>query len=143
MGMGQGKTVGQKKIGSVPLLESIPRAQGPFRSGQDNMEPIYDNSAAKLGADKMGPIGESTETTSKDEHEYGKKPRFINRVQTHLNTALAIAGNYAELKEAIVNAITSVFGDIMLNLTVNSMLDGNAIHSNQKKYAVKQVSLMT
>ncbi|MGH9986429.1 MAG: hypothetical protein ACRD8W_21000 [Nitrososphaeraceae archaeon] len=37
------------------LLESIPRARVPFRSGQDNMEPIYDNSGVKIGADRMGP----------------------------------------------------------------------------------------
>lgn len=89
----------------------------------------------------MGPI--SSETASKEEDEYGsRKPRFINRVQRHLSSALALAGDHAELKEAIVRAITEAFGDITLNLTVNSNLDGIAIHSNQKKYQVKQVSLM-
>jgi hypothetical protein len=41
-----------------------------------------------------------------------------------------------------VDAITSAFGDILLNLIVNPMLDGNAIHSIQKKYSVKQASMM-
>jgi len=141
LGMGQGKTVGQKKIGSVSLLESIPRAKGPFRSGQDNMEPIYDNSAAKLGADRMGPGG-STTTASQDEEEYGRKPRFTSRIQRHLNTALAVAGDNSYLKDAIVDAITRAFGDIMLNLSVYSMLDGDIIHRNQKRGMLKQVSLM-
>ncbi|MGH9983653.1 MAG: hypothetical protein ACRD8W_06815, partial [Nitrososphaeraceae archaeon] len=36
-------------------FEPIPRPQGPFRSGQDNQEPIYDNSGIKIGADFGSP----------------------------------------------------------------------------------------
>jgi len=44
-------------------------------------------------------IGPNGETTSQDEHEYGStKPRIKSRIQRHLNTAIAIAGDYAELK---------------------------------------------
>lgn len=46
--MGGATNVGPRPIVSpTTLLESIPRAQGPFRSGQDNMEPIYDNSGIR------------------------------------------------------------------------------------------------
>lgn len=72
-----------------------------------------------------------------------KVKRRTSRIQRHLDTALAIAGGYDDLKAAIVNAITSAFEDIMLSLTVNSMLDGETIHRNQKKGMIKNVSLMT
>jgi hypothetical protein len=34
-------------------FDEIPRAQGPFRLGQDNREPIYGNSRVKIGADVL------------------------------------------------------------------------------------------
>ena len=145
IGTGSGKSLGEKKIGQLPLLESIPRAQGPFRSGQDNMEPVYDNSREQMEGNQIGPrIGMESGMTDKDEDETGnsgRRARFTRIVQKHLETALGIAGDFDELKEAIVDVITNAFEDIMLNLTVNSMLDGNAINKSQKKYQIKQVSL--
>jgi hypothetical protein len=124
-------------------LESVPRAQGPFRLGQDNMEPIYDNSGVKIGASIGTPLDPfSSDTTSQDVHEYGStKPRMKSRILRHLDTAIAIAGDNQNLVDAIVNAITKAFGDIMLNLSVNNMLDGYAINQSQKKYQVKKVSV--
>lgn len=140
LGFGSGKS--QKKIGSVPVLESIPRAQGPFRSGQDNMEPIYDNSGVKIGASRGSPLDPfSSDTTSQEEHEYGKSPRVKSRIQRHLNTALAIAGDRPEWVDAFLSAFEKMFGDLMINLTVNNMLDGYAINQSQKKYQVKKVSV--
>ena len=75
---------------------------------------------------------------------YGKKPRgrsVRDRLQRHVNTTLANAGDYAELKEAIVRAITDGFGDIMLNLTLNNSINGYALNqyteeiSNQKGFS--------
>lgn len=42
MGTNQ-KNLGQPQ-NQEAQFEPIPRPQGPFRSGQDNQEPIYDNS---------------------------------------------------------------------------------------------------
>ncbi|MGH9995731.1 MAG: hypothetical protein ACRD4J_10925 [Nitrososphaeraceae archaeon] len=111
-------------------FEPIPRAQGPFRSGQDNQEPICDNSGIKIGADFGTPF---QGTTSMEDVEEGPKVKrsIKDRVQRHLDARLAMADGYSGLKEAIINAITSAFGDIMLSLTVNSMLDGDTIHRNQ------------
>ena len=43
----------------------------------------------------------------------------------------------------IETEITDAFGDAVLNLTVNSMLDVYRMYHSQKKYQVKKVSLMT
>ncbi|MGH9988074.1 MAG: hypothetical protein ACRD8W_29400 [Nitrososphaeraceae archaeon] len=41
-------------------------------------------------------------------HSYGKKkPRLQSRLQRHLDTALAIAGDRGELYNAIVSGITN------------------------------------
>lgn len=128
--------------GSTTLLEIILRAQGPFISGQDNMEPIYDNSGLKIGADFDTPMDN---TTSMEDHEYGKKPRgrsVRDRLQRHVNTAVAIAGDNSNLADSIVKAITKAFGDIMLNFSVYSMLDREVIHRNQAKGMLKKVSVM-
>jgi hypothetical protein len=75
-------------------------------------------------------------------HSYGKKkPRLQSRLQRHLDAALAITGGTGELYTAIVSAITKAFGDIMLNFTLNTNLDGNSIYKSQKKYMLKNVSV--
>jgi hypothetical protein len=45
---------------------------GPFRSGQDNQEPIYDNSHVKIGAD-VGDPGTVSMQDTEEGHSYGKK----------------------------------------------------------------------
>lgn len=61
----------------------------------------------------------------------GGKGRRRSRLQRHLNTALALAGDRPELVNTFLQEFRDLFGDMVLNLTVNSMLDGNAIHKNQ------------
>jgi uncharacterized phage infection (PIP) family protein YhgE len=142
LGFGSGKKLGPTPVPSMPF-EEIPRPSGPFRSGQDNQEPIYDNSRVKIGAD----VGDPGTVSMQDIEEGGgggkKKPRLQSRLQRHLDTALAIAGGTGELYTAIVSAITKAFGDIMLNFNLNTNLDGNSIYKSQKKYMLKQVSVFT
>lgn len=141
--MGGATNVGPRPILSpTTLLESIPRAQDPFRSGQDNMEPIYDNSGIKIGADFGTPI---EQTTSMQDVEEGPKVKrsIRDRVRLHYETRIAAAEAYGDLASVIKNAITDAFGDIMLNLTLNNMIDGYAVNQSQKKYQIKNVSLFT
>jgi hypothetical protein len=60
----------------------------------------------------------------------GGKGRRRSRLQRHLNTALALAGDRPEWVNAFLQEFRDLFGDMVLNLTVNSMLDGNARHKN-------------
>ena len=70
---------------------------GPVRSGQDNQEPIYDNSRVKIGAD-VGDPGTVSMQDIEEGHSYGKKkPRLQSRIQRHLDTALAITGGTGKL----------------------------------------------
>ena len=71
-----------------------------------------------------------------------RRSRIRDRIAARTSRAVAIAGEGSELVQAIVNAITQAFGDIMLNLTVNSMLDGDVIHTNQASRLLKKVSVM-
>lgn len=76
-------------------FDAIPRAQGPFRSGQDIQEPIYDNSRVKIGAD----VADMSDLVSMEDIETGgggKKRRGISledRLRRHLNARLAEVGN--------------------------------------------------
>jgi hypothetical protein len=54
-----------------------------------------------------------------------------------------MAGSIGELQDAIVSAITKAFGDIMLNLTLNKMIDGNMVNKSMNKYQLKKVSVFT
>jgi hypothetical protein len=76
---------------------------------QDNQEPIYDYSRVKIGAD-IGDPG----TVSMEEiegggggHGYGgkKKPRFYGRLQRHIDTATAIAGDVPQWITAFLEEI--------------------------------------
>jgi hypothetical protein len=85
----------------------------------------------KIGAD----FGSPGDTVTMDDVTEGKAPkgkggRRTSRLQRHLNTALALAGDRPEGVSAFLQEFRELFGDMVLNLTVNSMLDGNAIHKN-------------
>lgn len=80
----------------------------------------------------MGPIG-AVITTSQDEEEYGKSPGLRSRIQRRIDTAMAIAGDAPPWIDAFLTKIERLFGVIVLNPTVNSMLDGEIIHRNQKR----------
>ncbi|MGA7370762.1 MAG: hypothetical protein WBX01_16700 [Nitrososphaeraceae archaeon] len=45
-----------------------------------------------------------------------------------------LSSNSEELKVAIVNAIQTAFGGIMLNLTLNNMLDGKVFSQQLNRY---------
>lgn len=46
-----------------------------------------------------------------------------------------------EWVNAFLQEFRELFGDMVLNLTVNSMLDGNAIHKNQQHFMLKKVGV--
>lgn len=148
---GGGFGPGEKKLGPTPVpdmpFEEIPRAQGPFRSGQDNQEPIYDNSRVKMGADVGDPGTVSLEDIEGGGGKpgYGKKPRGFSRIrdilQRHLNARVGVGGEYAELTNAIISAIMRGFENLGITFPVNVDLDGKSIYSSQKKYLGKEVSL--
>jgi len=78
--------------------------------------------------------------------EEGKKPkgsRRTSRLQRHLNTALALAGDRPEWVSAFLQEFRDLFGDLVLNLAINAGLDGNLIYKSQKKYIGKEVGLFT
>lgn len=138
----------QKKLGPTPVpdmpFEEIPRAQGPFRSGQDNQEPIYDNSRLKMGADIYGP-GDAV-TLEDIEGGGGKKPRkgssrIRDILQRHLNARVGVGGEYGELANAIISAIMKGFENLGITFPVNVDLDGQSIYKSQKKYIGKEVGL--
>jgi hypothetical protein len=77
-------------------------------------------------------------------HSYGKKkPRLQSRIQRHIDTATAIAGDIPYWIDAFLTRIERMFGDMALNLMINTNLDGSSIYSSQKKYLLKQVSVFT
>ena len=59
-----------KLFNSVPgePFEPILRAQDPFRSGQDNLEPIYDSSGIEIGTN-FGSPGYTTVTMQDERKE--------------------------------------------------------------------------
>lgn len=69
----------------------------------------------------------------------GGKGRRRRRLQRHLNTALALAGDRPAWVDAFLQEFRELFSDMVLNLTVNSILDGNAIHKNQQRFLLKKV----
>jgi hypothetical protein len=133
-----------KKLGSTPTpdmpFEEIPRAQGPFRSGQDNQEPIFDNSGIKIGADFGSPEGGPT---TMEEVQEGKKSKFRRRRERGGATAIAIAGEAGAFASAVVGALERLFGDLMINLTLNNMIDGNMVNRSMNKYQLKKVSVFS
>lgn len=113
-----------------------------FRSGQDNQEPIYDYSRVKIGAD----IGDPGTVTMEDIEGGGgggsrKKPRFYGRLQRHIDTATAIAGDVPQWITAFLDRIEHMFNDMVFNFTLNSYLDGQSVYKAQKKYIGKEVGL--
>jgi hypothetical protein len=97
---GTGNMLGPTPIPDEPF-EPIPRAQGPFRSCQDNQEPIYNNSGIKIGAD----FGSPGDTVTMQEVEEGAKPksrRRTSRLQRHVSTAIALAGDRPEWVNAFL-----------------------------------------
>jgi len=73
----------------------------------------------------------------------GGRNRRRRRLEDHISRAIAMAGSIGELQDAIVSAITKAFGDIMLNLTLNKMIDGNMVNKSMNKYQLKKVSVFT
>jgi hypothetical protein len=135
-----GATGGTGNMLAHQPFEPIPRAQGPFRSCQDNQEPIYDNSGIKIGAD----FGSPGDTVTMQDVEEGKKPkgrRRTSRLHRHISTAIALAGDRPEWVNAFLHEFRQLFGDMILNLTVNSMLDGTTIHKSQQRFMLKKVSV--
>jgi hypothetical protein len=126
-------------------FEEIPRAQGSFRSGQDNQEPIYDNLRFKMGADVYGP-GDIITLEDIEGGGGGKKPRkgsSRNRdiLQRHWNARVGVGGEYGELANAIISAIMKGFENLGITFPVNVDLDGQSIYKSQKKYIGKEVGL--
>lgn len=108
LGFGNGKKLGPTPQADMPF-NAIPRAQGPFRSGQDNQEPIYDSSRVKIGAD-VGDPGTITMQELEEGGGYGKKKsKYISRLQRHLDARVGIGGQYSELASAIISAIQKGF----------------------------------
>jgi hypothetical protein len=102
-------------------------------------EPLYDNSGIKIGAD----FGSPGDTVSMQDIEEGKKPkgRRSSRLQRHISTALAFAGDRPESVSAFLQEFRQLFGDMVLNLAINANLDGNSIYKSQKKYMLKKVGV--
>lgn len=103
---GSGKMLDLTPIPDQPF-EEIPRAQGPFRSGQDNQEPIFDNSGIKIGAD----FGSPGDTVTMQDVEEGKKhkgSRRTSRLQRHISTALAFAGDRPAWVDAFLQEFRQV-----------------------------------
>ena len=75
--------------------------------------------------------------------EEGKKPkgRRTSRLQRHVSTAIGLAGDRPEWVNASLQEFRQLFGDMILNLTVNLMLDGNTIHKNQQCFMLKKVGV--
>jgi hypothetical protein len=138
----------QKKVGPTPFpdmpFEEIPRAQGPFRSGQDNQEAIYDNSPIKMGADVYGPSDTVSMEDIEGGHKYGPKKgrsRLRDILQRHPNARIRVGGEYGELANAIISAIMKGFENLGMTFPVNVDLDGQSIYKSQKKYIDKEVGL--
>jgi hypothetical protein len=70
-----------------------------------------------------------------------KGSRRTSRLQRHVSTALALAGDRPEWVNAFLQEFRQLFGDMILNLTVNSMLDDNAIHKSQQRFMLKKVGV--
>jgi hypothetical protein len=128
-------------------FEEIPVAQGPFGSGQDNQEPIYDASRVKIGADVLDTTtGITMEDIETGGGGSGKRRRGISaaeRLQRHLNARLRFGGEYAELASVIINAIRSGFENLGITFPINVDLDGGTIWRSQKKYVGREVGLFT
>jgi hypothetical protein len=73
----------------------------------------------------------------------GKGSRRTSRLQRHLNTALALAGDRPEWVNAFLQEFRDLFGDLVLNLAINADLHGNSIYKSQKKYMLKQVGIFS
>jgi hypothetical protein len=108
--------------------------QGPFRSGQDNQETIYDNPSIKIGG-----LRKSRQYCH---YAQGKASRR-SRLQRHLNTVLALAGDRPEWVNVFLQEFRGLFGDLVLNLAINADLDGNSIYESQKMYMLKQVGIFS
>lgn len=77
-----------------------------------------------------------------DGHNYGKKkPRFYGRLQRHIDTATAIAGDVPQWITAFLDRIDRMFNDMVFNFTLNSYLDGQSVYKAQKKYIGREVGL--
>ncbi|MGH9982359.1 MAG: hypothetical protein ACRD8W_00195 [Nitrososphaeraceae archaeon] len=57
--------------------------------------------------------------------------------------ALAFVGDRPEWVSAFLQEFRQLFGNMVLNLAINAILDGNSIYKSQKKYMLKKVGVFT
>lgn len=75
-------------------------------------------------------------------HSYGKKkPRLQSRIQRHIDSATAIAGGIPYWIDAFLAKMERMFGDMVLNLTLNNMMDGKVFSEQMGKYQLKKLSV--
>jgi hypothetical protein len=132
----------------------IPRAQGPFRSGQDNMEPIFDNSRILTGADFGSALGGTVNIADSGSGKGKKDVVFIfdrdkDRRGKHgkhdrdRDRDGRKGSDRPEWIEDFLDAFEKLFGDLRINLAINNNIDGNSVHKSMNKYQLKKVAIFS
>jgi hypothetical protein len=71
----------------------------------------------------------------------GSKNRRRRRIKDHTSRAIAIAGDAPPWIHQFLAEMKQMFGDLMINLTLNNMIDGQMLKRSMGKYQLKKVSV--